>query len=82
MAYSSRDPSTTTHPHKQDGQHQPTMAATIVQASFIVGGRPSMDLGCPICVGNPYFTHTFEALTAKVRVTGLPVKTRSDELSG
>ena len=63
MVYFSRDPSTTNQAENarqsasahHGGSHRP---------SFIVGGRHGSR-----SVGNPYFTHTFEALTAKVSVT-------------
>jgi len=47
----------------QDCWVQLIMVAATVQASSSAVG---MD---PRSVGNPYFTHTFEALTPKVRVT-------------
>jgi hypothetical protein len=50
-------------PKTQDSRHLLTMTAATVQASSSAVG---MD---PRSVGNPYFTHTFEALTAKVSVT-------------
>ena len=63
MVHFSRDPSTTNQAENarqsasahHGGSHRP---------SFIVGGRHGSR-----SVGNPYFTHTSEALTAKVRVT-------------
>ena len=58
MVYSAATQAQRTKSKAQENRHQLTMAAATVQG-FIVGGRHNGSRS----VGNPYFTHTFEALT-------------------